>query len=86
MRAVEEFTRKNYWLALLVMISSLKLIYAPLVTEDLFIWVAAGLKMIDLGQFISQDYFTIHHGLTFVYPSQLSNLFMAKKHCRWPQL
>lgn len=74
MRAVEEFTRKNYWLALLVMISSLKLIYAPLVTEDLFIWVAAGLKMIDLGQFISQDYFTIHHGLTFVYPSQLSNL------------
>ena len=57
-----------------MIVSSLKLFYAPLVSEDLFIWVAAGLKMIDLGQFISHDYFTIHHGLTFVYPAQLSNL------------
>jgi len=74
MRAVERFTRTHYWAALFVIVSSLKLFYAPLVSEDLFIWVAAGLKMIDLGQFISHDYFTIHHGLTFVYPAQLSNL------------
>jgi hypothetical protein len=75
MRAVEEFTRKHYWYALFVLIASLKLLYAPLASEDLFIWVASGLKMIDIGQFISQDYFTVHHNLVFSYPAQLSNLF-----------
>ena len=71
---VKNMTKKNYYAALFVIISSLKLFYTPLITSDVFIWTAAGLKSIANRQLDLVDSYSIHHGLEILYPSHLSNI------------
>jgi hypothetical protein len=71
---VDRFSPKIYLITLFIILSALKLFYSPLITGDLFIWVASGLKTLELKSFDLVDSFSIHQNLFINYPSTLSNI------------
>ena len=74
---LEKITQKIYFEYLFISISILKLLYTPLVTADVFIWIASGLKIFDKPTLLFHENYSIHSNLEFLYPAHFSNLLYA---------
>ena len=65
-------SRGNFLKIIFFGVALLKLVYTPVSSVDLHVWVAEGLKLLSNLSLMNQDV-TSMHNLTFLYPSHLSN-------------
>lgn len=77
MKTVDRFTQTNYFALIFILVSSMKLFSLPLVSGDVYVWLASGLKMLQTLGLDKLDTFSVHPNVVISYPSHLSSILYA---------
>lgn len=65
---------KKFFISLLFILGSFRLLLIPIGSGDLAIWIADGLAFLNSHTFQNIDIYTVHQKLEFIYPARIMNI------------